>query len=119
MARSEITIATAGLDSAGAVTADAVDVSNSHFLDVSDKRMEKMMVRLYGGTGDGFTADFKAGDFSGSSLGDLEVAVAATEIKVIELEFARFKDSDEYILIDATSTGTATAATIEAFVNEA
>ena len=61
----------------------------------------------------GFTAAFKAGDYPAGSIGDLSVAVAASAIKVICLESARFKDDDEYILIDATTTGTATAATIE------
>lgn len=115
MARSEITLAAAGFQSAGAVTADAVDVSNEHFLDVTGHKVEKIAFRLYGGTGAGFTATFKAGDFSSAGIGDLSVAVTAGAIKVLALESARFKDSDEYILIDAASTGTATAATIEAY----
>lgn len=118
MARSEITVATAGLNSAAEVTADAVDVTNEHFIDVADVRSEALTVRMYGGTGDGFTATFKAGDFSDSTIGDLDVAVAASEIKVVKLEFSRFKDSDEYILIDTASTGTATAGTMEAYDNE-
>lgn len=115
MARSEISVASAGLNSAGAVTADAVDTTENHFIDVEDVKDQNLIVRLYGGSGDGFTATFKAGDFSDASIGDLEVEVAAAATKVISLESARFKDSDEYILIDASSTGTATAATIEAF----
>lgn len=102
---------------AGAVTADAVDVSNNHYLDVTSIKDEKLMFRLYGGTGAGFTATFKAGDYPAGAIGDLEVEVAATAIKVICLESARFKDDDEYILIDVSTTGTATAATIEAFVH--
>jgi hypothetical protein len=114
MARSEITLAAAGINSANAVTADAVDTSNNHFLDVNNVKDENVVFRLYGGS-DGFTAVFKAGDFSEASIGDLSIAVAASTIKVVTIESARFKDSDEYILIDASSTGTATAATIEAY----
>jgi hypothetical protein len=116
MARSEVTIAKlTAYQTAGAVTSDAVDVSNEHFIDISGVKDEKLLIRLYGGSGAGFTATFKAGDFPAGAVGDLSVKVAATEVKIIALESSRFKDSDEYILIDAASTGTATAATIEAF----
>jgi len=101
----------------GTVTADAVNVSDNHYLDVTGIKDEKLLFRLYGGTGAGFTATFKAGDFPAGAVGDLDVAVAASAIKVICLESARFKDDDEYILIDCATTGTATAATIEAFVH--
>lgn len=116
MARSEITVAElTAYQTAGTVTADAVDTTNEHFIDISGVKDEKLLIRLYGGTGAGFTATFKAGDYPAGAAGDLDVAVAASAIKVICLESARFKDDDEYILIDAASTGTATAATIEAF----
>jgi hypothetical protein len=116
MARSEITVAElSAYQTAGAVTADAVDTTNNHFVDMTGLKDEKVLIRLYGGTGAGFTAAFKAGDYPAGGIGDLSVAVAAAAIKVICLESARFKDDDEYILIDATSTGTATAATIEVF----
>jgi hypothetical protein len=116
MARSQVTVAElSNYNTAGAVTADAVDVTNEHFIDITTLQDEGLLIRLYGGTGDGFTATFKAGDFPSGAIGDLDVAVAATETKIICLESARFKDSDEYILIDAASTGTATAATIECF----
>ena len=118
MARSAITAAKlTAYQTAGSVTADAVDVTNEHYLDVSGIKDEKLLFRLYGGTGDGFTATFKAGDFPAGAVGDLEVEVAASATKIICLESARFKDDDEYILIDASSTGTATAATIEALVH--
>ena len=116
MARSEVTIASlTAYNTEGAVTADAVDVSNEHFIDITGKKDEKLLIRFYGGSGDGFTATIKAGDYPAGAIGDLTVAVAASAIKIICLESARFKDSDEYILIDAASTGTATAATIECF----
>lgn len=116
MARSEISVASlTAYQSAGTVTADAVDVSNEHFIDVTNTKDEKLLIRLYGGTGDGFTATFKAGDFPAGGIGDLDVAVAAAAIKIICLESSRFKDDDEYILIDCASTGTATAATFEVF----
>ena len=115
MARSEITLAEAGYQSAGAVTADAVDTSNNHFVDVAGAKCKNIAFRIYGGTGDGVTAAFKAGDFSDAGIGDLDVKVTAGATKVVAVESARFKDSDEYILIDASSTGTATAATIEAY----
>lgn len=116
MARSEVSVASlTAYQTAGTVTADAVDTTNNHYIDVTNKRDERLLVRLYGGTGAGFTAAFKAGDYPAGGIGDLSVAVAANAIKVICLESARFKDDDEYILIDASSTGTATAATIECF----
>lgn len=115
MARSEVAIGEAGLNSAGTVTADAVDVSNDHFIDLDGIKDERLLIRLYGGTGDGFTATFAAGVGSLSTLGSLEVAVATGVTKVLAIESARFKDADEYLLIGATTTGTATAATIEAF----
>lgn len=116
MARSEVSIASlTAYNTAGTVTADAVDVSNEHFIDVSGYKDEKLLIRLYGGSAAGFTAVFKAGDYPSGGIGDLTVAVAASAIKIVCLESARFKDSDEYILIDASSTGTATAATIECF----
>lgn len=116
MARSEVSVTElTAYQTAGTVTADAVDVTNEHFIDISGIPDEKLLIRLYGGTGAGFTATFKAGDYPAGGIGDLDVAVAANAIKVISLESARFKDDDEYILIDAASTGTATAATIEAF----
>ena len=116
MARSEVAIASlTAYNTEGTVTADAVDVSNEHFIDVSGYKDEKLLIRFYGGSGAGFTATIKAGDYPAGAIGDLSVAVAASAIKIICLESARFKDSDEYILIDAASTGTATAATIECF----
>lgn len=116
MARSEVTIASlTEYNTEGAVTADAVDVSNEHSIDISGYKDEKLLIRFDGGSGDGFTATIKAGDFPSGAVGDLDVVVAASAIKIICLESARFKDSDELILIDAASTGTATAATIECF----
>jgi ribosomal protein S11 len=116
MARSEITVAElTAYNTAASVTADAVDTSNNHFVDITDLKDEKLLIRLYGGTGDGFTAAFKAGDYPAGGIGDLSVAVAAAATKIICVESGRFKDDDEYILIDASSTGTATAATIEVF----
>ena len=83
MARSEITIASlTAYDTAGTVTEDAVDTTNNHFVDISGYRDEKLLIRLYGGTGDGFTAAFKAGDFPAGALGDESVAVAATAVKM-------------------------------------
>lgn len=116
MARSEVSVCIlSSYNTSGTVTSDAVDVSNEHFIDITGKKDENLLIRLYGGTGAGFTATFKAGDYPAGKIGDLSVAVAANVVKVICLESARFKDSDEYILIDAASTGTATAATIECF----
>lgn len=116
MARSEVSVCSlTAYQTAGTVTADAVDVSNEHFINISGYKDEKLLIRLYGGTGAGFTATFKAGDYPSGGIGDLDVAVAANAIKTICIESARFKDDDEYILIDAASTGTATAATIECY----
>ena len=47
MARSEITVAElTAYQSAGAVTADAVDVTNEHFIDISGLRDERLLIRL-------------------------------------------------------------------------
>ena len=116
MARSEVSIASlTAYNTAGTVTADAVDVTAEHFINIKNYKDEKLLIRLYGGSGAGFTATIKAGVYPAGAIGDLSVAVAATAIKIICLESARFKNSDGYILIDAASTGTATAATIECF----
>lgn len=118
MARSAITLATATRNGTGTdVTADAVDISNEHSLDVSGYKGDRIVLRFYGGSAAGFTPTIKAGDFSGSSIGDLVCAkVTGGATHVVSFETARFKDSDELILIDAASTGTATAATIEAIL---
>ena len=119
MGRSEVDVKIAYINSAtGAVTADDVDSSNGNFLDISDMKDDRLAIRIYGGSGDDWQCTFKAGDLSDSSIGDLEVDIASTEIKVITLESARFKDTDEYILIDAATTATSgiTAATLEAYV---
>jgi len=116
--RSAVTIAElTKYQTAGTVTADAVDVSNNHVIDITEIKDENLLIRLYGGSGGGFTATFKAGDYPAGAVGDLEVEVASTVTKIICLESARFKDDDEYILIDAAllTTAAATAATIEAF----
>ena len=113
MARSAIAVTSLAYNTAGTVTADAVDVSNEHTISLSGIDCEKMAVRMYGGTGDGFTAVFKAGDVEDTQ--DLSVAVAAGAIKVVVLESARFRQSDGSIEIDTNSSGTPTAATFEAY----
>jgi len=116
MAISEITTAElTAYNTEGTVTADAIDTSDGNYVDISGLKDEKLLIRFYGGTGAGFTAVVASGDYPASGIGDLTVVVAAGVIKVVCLESARFKDDDEYIIMSASSTGTATAATVEVF----
>jgi len=108
-ARSEIAITELVAYNAGlAVVADAVDLTNHHFLDVNSIPDGRVLITFHGSTAS-MTATFKAGDFSDASLGDLVVTVGATAIVSIVVESSRFKDTDGYILIDvagATADGT-------------
>lgn len=105
MARSKIEITELGtFNTAGAITADAVDLTNNHYLDVNDMQARKVLVTFHGSTAE-MTATFKAGDFSDAGQGDLVVTVGATAIVPIVVESSRFKDSDGYILIDVAGAG--------------
>jgi hypothetical protein len=116
MARSAVTVSEMLLfNTAYDVTADAVDLTEDHSIDVSDMNHSKVLIRFAGAT-TAMTVTIKAGDFSDSTIGDLEVAVGTTDIKVIVVESSRFLQNDGTILIDTASTGAVTGATIEAYL---
>ena len=108
MARSAVTISTCTLNASNTVTQDAVDIASNHVIDVGDYKGEKLLVLIETtNTKSGLFA-FKAGVGPQSVLGDLEVTKAAEGLFAFDLETARFKDADGYILIDVTSTATVT-----------
>ena len=97
------------------VTAAAVDKTENHVIDVSDMNHSKLLFRIEGDTAE-MTVTFKAGDFSDSTIGDLAITVGATDLVVISVESSRFLQDDGTILIDVTSDGTVTGASIEAYL---
>lgn len=113
MARSAVSVANPKFQTEAIVTADAFDLSNDHSIDVSEISDERFCIRFAGGTAEA-TATIKAGDWPSGAIGDLDVVIGATAIKVITLETARFKDNDGLVLIDLASTGAADG-TIEAY----
>lgn len=113
MARSAVTVANPKYQTEAAVTADAFDLTNDHQIDVSGISDERFCIRFAGSTVEA-TATIKAGDWPSGTIGDLDVVIGATAIKVITLETARFKDNDGLVLIDLASTGAADG-TIEAY----
>lgn len=106
MARTKIVLTEPSFNASKAVTANAVDLTNDHYIDLADVVAEKIALVFTGGTAD-MTATIKAGDFSDATLGDLEFTVEDDGIMTVVLESARFKDSDGYILIDLASEGAA------------
>lgn len=116
MARSEITPTKCLLfNKEYDVTADAVDKTENHSIDVSDMNHSKLLFRIAGDTAT-MTVTFKAGDFSDASIGDLALTVGATDLVVICVESSRFLQDDGTILIDVTSTGNVSGASIEAYL---
>ena len=116
MARSAVTVSKMLLfNTAYAVTADAVDLTADHSIDVSGMNHSKVLVRIAGGTTE-MTVTFKAGGFSDSTIGDLALTVGATDLVVISVESSRFLQDDGTILIDTASAGAVTGATIEAYL---
>jgi hypothetical protein len=116
MARSAVTVSKCLLyNTAYAVTADAVDLTNDHEIDGSEMAHDRLLIRFLGGT-TLYTATIKAGDFSDASLGNLVISVDTTDTKVVCLEASRFLQSDGTIEIDLASEGAVTGATIEAYL---
>lgn len=112
MARTLITITAAEKNAAADITSVDVDLTNSHYLDLSDSDAAKIALVFNGSTAD-MDVSILAGDFSDASLGDLDFTIGDGEKKVVAFESARFKDDDGYVLIDVSSTGSADG-TIEA-----
>ena len=108
MARSAVTVASASINAATAITKDAFDISNGHSIDVENVKDERLRVFIETSDTNAAVFSIKAGDFSGNGVGDLTLSTAAAATNVFELETARFKDSDELILIDIASTAGAT-----------
>lgn len=105
MARSEVTVTEVdGYNSANTITKDAIDTTNNHSIDVSGLSDERMQIYLDVTTAP-VTFEIKAGDYEDGVLGDLTITSTSAEVNVVEVETSRFKDSDELILIDASSTG--------------
>lgn len=110
MARSAVTVANLlAFNTAYDITGDAIDLTNDHSIDISSIKDDNFIVMIENTSAETGTITFKGGDFySESGQGDLEVALGNSEVKVISLESARFKDSSGLLLIDMASTGALT-----------
>ena len=110
MARSAVTVADlVAYNTAYDITPDAIDLTNDHSIDITNIKSDLFIVMIENTSTLAGTITFNGGDFySESGQGDLEVALGASEIKVISLESARFKDSDGLLTIDMASTGSLT-----------
>lgn len=103
MPRSAITVATlSAYNSEGTVTKDAIDATNDHEIDVSGVKDGNLLIFIETTNTEAGTFEIKAGDFSGASVGDVSITTGSALTQVIQVESARFKDSDEKILIDVT-----------------
>ena len=108
MARSEVSVQSlSAYNTVGAVTKDTVDITNNHFIDVEDVKTSNLLIFIESTTTDPMTWAVKAGDFSDNGIGDLAITSTTATTQAFVVESARFKDSDEYILIDATGTNAA------------
>ena len=106
MARSAITPVTlSDFNSEGTITKDAFDATNDHSLDVSSIKDNNLVIFIETTNTVAVTIDIKAGDFSSSTLGDVQIVSGAIALQAISIETARFKDNDGLILIDVTGTG--------------
>jgi hypothetical protein len=93
--------------------------SSGAYVDVGDVDASKLFFRIETTAAD--TDDYlvisDGAQFSGGTMGDLNVYFTATELWVGPLETHRFKDSDGYINIDKTTgTGDSGTATVQAFL---
>jgi hypothetical protein len=104
MARSAVTVATASLNGSATITKDAIDITNDHSIDVSDIKDQNLRIFIETTSTAAAIFSVKAGDFSGASVGDLDISTADSATRVVQIESARFKDSDELVLIDIAST---------------
>jgi len=109
MARSAITVQSlSAYNSEGTVTKDAFDITNDHSIDVSSVEDNKLILFIETSDTKAATFSIKAGDYSDSSLGDLDITTGSAITQAVCLETSRFKDSDGLILIDIASTAGAT-----------
>ncbi len=113
MARTLITLNELDYNTASTVTATDVDITNSHYIDLNDADAQNLALVFHGSTAD-MAVTIKAGTFSDATLGDLEFTVGDGDITAVNIESARFKDADGYVLIDVS--GATADGTIEAIV---
>jgi hypothetical protein len=101
MARSEVSVQSlSAYNTAGAITQDAIDTANGNFIDLDGVKGSNLAIFVETSDTEPFTFTFKAGDFSGNGIGDLTYATVTAKTSAFVLETSRFKDSDEYVLID-------------------
>ena len=108
MARSAVTVTTPVINAGTAITKDAFDIANDHSIDVSSVKNERLRIFIENSDTNAAVFTIKSGDYSSSSLGDLSITTAAVGLQVLDVETARFKDSDGLILIDIASVAGAT-----------
>lgn len=110
MARSAVTVADLEqYNVAYDITPDAIDLTNDHEIDISDIKSDLFQVMIENTSTQTGTITFVNGAFySEDGQGDLVVALGDSEIKVIALESARFKDSAGKLNIDMASGGALT-----------
>lgn len=105
MARSAVTVCSLTTwNSEATITKDAIDISNDHSIDVSNVKDKNLTVFIETTSSAAAVFTIKAGDFSSASQGDKTISTSSSATVVIQLETARFKDSDGLILIDIEST---------------
>ena len=108
MARSAVTVADlAAFNTGYDITPDAIDLANGHEIDITDIKSDLFQVMIENTTTNAGTVTFVAGAGSEASQGDLELALGDSEIKVIALESARFKDASGKLNIDVAGSGVA------------
>jgi len=97
-----------GVDAKAATVMTTITAANGAYIDVSNINTDKLIIHVKNTNAGAKTLTVKAGIYSRSSLGDLVVSVALTSgEKMIVCESSRFKDSDNFILLDyeAAMTG--------------
>ena len=114
MARSEITLKQTSVDAFVSATADAIDATNNHSLDLDGVPARKVLLEVWHTTASEKELTVKAGDNPpavATGLGDEVVACAAGDstptFYVLPLDSSRFIQDDGTILIDieAAMTG--------------
>lgn len=109
MARSAVTVQSlSAYNTAGAITKDAIDTADGNYIDVSGVKTSNLAIFVENSDTTAMAVAIKAGDFSDNGVGDLSLAGGTVQTRAVVVESSRFKDSDEYILIDnsgATGAG--------------
>lgn len=118
MARTNVPLTNAAINSGVVVTPTALDATNNHNIP-NPKKHRNLLVRVTNSTGTTKIITFKAGakfdqgntGTAGgpairSALGDLAVSMATTAIIVVELESARFAQADGSINVDLAASMT-------------